>query len=155
MSTAVSNIQRHETKPKSAKVKITARTGTVEPVDFSMDAHFPDQGGKQDKDALKFDKHAGPFELTFTLDDKTSLGLGFYPDVTQAMWVAAGSSCPAGPGNGGGVISPVSVVSDTLTVMNANEVEETLTFALHFTGESNGKCPPYSYDPQIKNGGGR
>ena len=37
---------------------------------------------------------------------------------------------------------------------NTNDVEQTLTFMLRFTGNSSGaEFPPYEYDPKIVNGG--
>lgn len=142
---------------KKATVTITATRLPAAPwVHYEMAAKFPDKGGSQDGDKLKFDAKEGPFELVFDLDDQTKgLKLGFLPSFAEAMWVAPGTSCPQGPGNGGGAISAGSVNANKLVVNNANAIDETLTFALRFTGiDSPGGFPPYVYDPIIINGGG-
>ncbi len=46
--------------------------------------------------------------------------------------------------------------SKKLVVTNANFIAETLTFILRFSGTaSSSGYPPYVYDPEIVNGGGR
>ncbi len=142
---------------KKTKVTVTATPLDAAPwVRFRMDANYPDNGGKQDGDKLKFDAKAGPFDLSFELDDATALNLAFYPSFGDAIWVAVGSACPVAAGNGGGAITPGTVAKSKLVVRNANTVAQTLTFALRFSGKaSSGGYPPYVYDPQIVNGGGR
>lgn len=142
---------------KKTKVTVTASPIAVAPwVSFAMKADYPDKGGKQDGEKLKFDARAGAFEISFELDDKTGLQLAFYPAFADTMWVAVGPDCPAEAGNGGGAITPVSVSAKKLVVNNANMVAQTLTFALRFSGtQSSGGHPPYVYDPQIINGGGQ
>lgn len=145
-----------ESDAKTTKVKVTARPRATPPwADFSMSATYPEKGGKQDGDKLKFDERAGNFDIEFTLNDKTALELAFYPSFEEAMWVAVGDSEPDGPGNGNGAIAPVSVSDDVLVVTNNNSVAETLTFILRFTGIGTKSVgyPPYVYDPKIVNGG--
>jgi len=141
---------------KKTKVTVTASPLSATPwVDFAMTADYEDKGGKQDGDKLEFDAKAGAFDLSFDLDDKSGLQLDFYPDVADAMWVAVGSTCPTGPGNGGGAIAPGSASNNKLVVTNANQVAETLSFELRFTGNApGGGQTTYVYDPKIVNGGG-
>ena len=150
---------RREVKGKKATIVVAAERLDTHPwVGFTMTAHYPEGGGKQEgKEKLKFDQKEGPFELTFELEDNTKgLKLAFLPSFEEAMWVAVGTQCPpGGPGDGGGAITPVRIDSKRLVVNNANSVAETLTFALRFTGlASPGSFPPYVFDPQIINGGG-
>lgn len=156
MTDMVSELDCDVTTAKVTKVTVTASPLEAAPwVRFAMTADYIDKGGKQDGEKLKFYAHAGPFDLSFDLDDKTKLKLAFYPEFADAMWVAVGTTCPTERGDGGGAIIPVSVADQKLVVTNANFVEQTLTFALRFSGTaSSGGYPPYVYDPQIINGGG-
>lgn len=156
MSDTLGELERDTTTSKKAKVVVTATPLTATPwVDFSMKADFPDKGGSQDGEKLKFDRGAGAFELSFDLVDKTTLGLAFYRTVAEAMWVVVGQICPTTAGNGGGAIIPETVTDKKLIVTNANGTAQTLTFALRFTGASSDSShPPYVYDPKIINDGG-
>ena len=147
---------RHEVTAKKTKVTVTATPlGSAPWVSFAMTSDYVDKGGKQEGDKLKFDANAGDFELSFKLEDQTSLQLAFYPDFADAMWVAVGDSCPTAAGDGGGAISPGAVSNRKLVVGNANAVPQTLTFALRFTGNApGGGETTYAYDPKIINGGG-
>ena len=157
MTDMVQELDRDVVGAKKTKVTVTASPLDAAPwVSFTMDADYPNKGGKQDGDKLKFDAGAGEFDLSFELDDQTELNLAFYPDFTDAMWVAVGTTCPTAAGDGGGAIIPGTVSDTKLVVTNANSVAQTLTFALRFTGDaSSGGYPPYVYDPEIVNGGGR
>ena len=157
MTDMVQELDRDVVGAKKTNVTVTATPLDAAPwVSFTMDANYPNKGGKQDGDKLKFDAGAGAFDLSFDLDDQTALNLAFYPDFTAAMWVAVGPTCPTEPGNGIGAIVAKTVASKKLVVTNANSVAQTLTFALRFTGTaSTGGYPPYVYDPQIINGGGQ
>jgi hypothetical protein len=157
MTDMVSELDRDTATDKKTKVTVTARPLAGPPwVRFAMAADYPDKGGKQDGEKLKFDVGAGAFDLSFDLDDQSGLSLAFYPDVADAIWVAAGTTCPTQAGNGGGVITGVSVADKKLVVTNANTIKQTLTFALRFTGTTSaGNYPPYVYDPEIVNGGGK
>jgi hypothetical protein len=156
MTQMVSELRHDAVTARKTRVTVTASTSSSSPqgVEFTMAADYVDKGGKQEGDKLKFDPGAGPFDLKFDLDDTTSLGLAFYPEFVDAMWVAVGSSCPAGPGDGGGAITPRSVTDRKLNVTNANSVAQTLAFALRFTGTApGGGKTTYAYDPKIINGG--
>ena len=156
MSQMVSEL-RHETAgAKKTRVTVTASAASNPPgVAFGMSADYVDKGGKQDGDKLKFDAGAGPFDLSFDLDDSSGLQLAFYPTVADAIWVAVGDSCPTAAGNGNGAISPGSASNQKLVVTNANSSAQTLTFALRFTGNATGGGQTtYVYDPKIINGGG-
>ena len=156
MTQMVSELRHNTATAKKTKVTVTANPLSAAPwASFTMAADYVDKGGKQDGDKLKFDANAGPFDLSFELDDNTSLGLAFYPDFADAIWVAVGDACPTGPGNGAGAITPGSVSNKKLVVTNTNSVAETLSFELRFTGSAAGVgVPPYVYDPKIINGGG-
>ena len=156
MTQLVSELRHEGTTEKKTKVTVTASPLAVAPwASFAMTSDYVDKGGKQEGDKLKFDANAGAFDLSFELADNTSLGLAFYPDFADAMWVAVGEACPTAPGDGNGAITPGSVSNKKLAVTNANSVAQTLTFALRFTGNAPGggqmTCP---YDPKIVNGGG-
>lgn len=155
MTKMVSDLEYDAVTAKKAKVKVTATSlGSAPWVCFTMDADYPEKGGKQAGDELEFDARAGPFDVSFELDDETDLDLAFYPDFTDAMWVVVGLACPTQPGNGNGAIIPISVADKKLVVTNQNAVGQTLTFMLRFTGNSSGAdYPPYEYDPRIINGG--
>ena len=156
MTEMVQELDHDVVGAKKTTVTVTATPlGAAPWVTFTMDANYPNKGGKQDGNKLKFDAGAGPFDLSFELDDQTSLDLAFYPSFVDAMWVAVGTSCPTQAGDGNGAIIPVTVANTKLVVTNTNSFGQTLTFALRFTGTaSSGGYPPYVYDPQIINGGG-
>ena len=157
MTDMVQELDRDVAGAKKTKVTVTATPLDAVPwVSFTMDADYPNKGGKQDGDKLVFNAGAGAFDLSFDLDDQTALNLAFYPDFADAMWVAIGTTCPSAAGTGNGAITAGTVASTKLVVTNANSVGQTLTFALRFTGDaSTGGYPPYVYDPEIVNGGGR
>jgi hypothetical protein len=156
MTDMVSELDRDTATDKKTKVTVTARPLAEAPwVRFAMAADYPDKGGKQDGEKLKFDVGAGAFDLSFDLDDQSGLNLAFYPDVADAIWVAVGTTCPTAAGNGNGVITGVSASDKKLVVTNANAIKQTLTFALRFTGTAKGDYPPFVYDPEIVNGGGK
>ncbi len=156
MTDMVSELARDTATAKKTKVTVTATPLAAAPwVSFAMNADYPDKGGKQEGEKLKFDANSGAFDLTFDLDDNTDLDLAFYPTAADAIWVAIGTTDPTGPGFANGAITPVSVTNTKLTVTNANAVAETLTFILRFSGAANGDYPPYVYDPEIVNGGGK
>ncbi len=150
---------QHTLLEKKVKVKVTAKRGTRELVDWTYDADFLDGGGSNNKNKMKFDKGSGPHRITFTLVDETGFGLKFYPDATETMWVAAGASCPTQAGDGGGeILFDRKEVKNELTVVNRNENAGELYYALRFDGlvQQVGKqlYPPYVYDPIMDNGGG-
>ena len=142
------------TSTTNKKTKITVTAANTNPVTFSMTANYEDGGGSQDgSNKLKFNQNAGAFTLVLSLVDNSGKHLAFYPNASDAMWVAVGTTCPTAPGNGGGAITFVDVKDGKLTVDNANAIAQDLTFALRFTGDASGTCPPYVYDPVIGNGG--
>jgi hypothetical protein len=158
MSTTSDVRQDVKKAKKFATIAVTAARLEQAPwVQFSMTADFIDGGGKQeDKSKLKFDAGEGPFELTFELEDDTKgRKLGFLPTFAEAMWIAVGTECPDGAGNGGGAISGGPPTEKRLVVTNLNAVEQVLTFALRFRGlPAPDGTTLYVYDPQIINGGG-
>jgi len=96
------------------------------------------------------------YRLVFDLDDKSGRHLKFYSDPEDAMYVQVGS-CPSGKGNGNNQIhfETVNSTKKKLTVKDVNRDPPCeLHYMLRFDGDKVGKCPPYEYDPEIKNGGG-
>lgn len=145
------------------KVKITV-TATNAPapdyVAFAMSSNYLDGGGNQNGNSLNFNANTGQFKLEFDLSDRTSspaLGLAFMSNPSDAMWVGApgASSCPTGPGDGGGAIDfPPNDNANKLDVTNENLAQANLHFALRFNGNAIGSSqPPYVFDPIISNGG--
>lgn len=159
MTDLMNQVSRHDrgaATNKETAVKVTARPLAAAPwVGFTMVADYKHKGGKQDGDKLMFDARAGQFDLSFELDDQTKLKLDFYSDFADAMWIEVGEQCPSGPGNSNGAITAGRKAGPNKLVMtNTNDVEQTLTFMLRFTGNSSGTAfPPYEYDPKIVNGG--
>ena len=148
------NTMDHEqvTTATNKKTKITI-TATGNPPSFAMNSQFENGGGHQNGSKLQFDQNAGAFTLTFELADQSGLGLSFYPDAADSLWVSSNAICPVQPGNGGGAITFGAVKSGKLTADNANLVKADLAFELRFTSSSPGSTPPYIYDPTIGNGG--
>lgn len=144
---------------KKTKVKVTADPGTAgRLVDWSYDARFDNGGGSNpSKNVMKFDKDSGSHQIIFTLDDNTGFDLKFYPQPHDAMWVAVGTNCPppcAGDGGGEILFTCVSQDRDVLTVINRNEAEGDLCYALRFDGKRQLDAPPFVFDPIMTNGGG-
>lgn len=96
------------------------------------------------------------YRLVFDLDDKSGRGLQFYSNPAEAMYVQVGS-CPTGPGDGNGqiVFEEVDSHKKKLIIKDYNRGPPcTLHYMLRFEGDAHGACPPYEYDPEIRNGGG-
>lgn len=106
-------------------------------------------------------------DIHFTLDDLTDLDLQFYPDADspkaadQPFWVDA-TSCPkGGSGTDYGQLYDKKVASKAkLKLRNKNDTACLLHYALRFTGKPGKQaedpakaCPPYEYDPDLRNGG--
>jgi hypothetical protein len=156
MSQTQSDLSQTFRAAKKTKIKLTTRPLSAEPwVDFIMDAYYPNGGGQQVGDKLKFDEDEGAFRLEFDLVDDTGLGLAFYLDPAEAIWAAVGTDKPVHPGFADGAITPVSVSDKKLVVINDNWVAQSINFILRFTGKSmDSGTPPYILDPLIVNGGG-
>ena len=157
MSDTLQDLERDtDLNQKKTLVTVTATALPASPwVAFAMKADYPDKGGKQDGQSLKFDKLAGAFDVTFDLVDASGLNLAFYPEFADAIWVQAGTVCPpAQAGNGNGAIEAGKVSDKQLKMTNLNASPGTLTYMLRFTGDARDPLhPPYEYDPQIINGG--
>ncbi len=96
------------------------------------------------------------YRMEFRLDDKSGHNLKFYGEPENAMYVQVGA-CPSGPGNGGGQIDfeDVDANKKKLTIKDFNHDPPcSLYYMLRFDGDRSGVCPPYQYDPEIRNGGG-
>ena len=96
------------------------------------------------------------YRLVFDLDDKSGRKLEFYEKPAEAMYVKVGS-CPSEPGNGDRQIDfeQVDLSKKKLTIKDYNRDSPcSLHYMLRFDGDPHGVCPPYQYDPEIRNGGG-
>ena len=138
------------TATKKTKITITA---TGNPPTFQMRSQFENGGGNQTGSKLNFNQAAGAFTLTFELVDHSGLGLEFYADPTQALWVSSNSTYPTQAGNGGGAITFTPIKNGKLIVDNANHVAADLAFIVRFNSLQANATPPYIYDPTIGNGG--
>ena len=109
---------------------------------------------------------SGVHKLEFTLDDMSGKNLEFYPTGDSAMWVDVAACPKSDPGNGKNNdqihdkdVNPVTKKKLTLRDLNKDE-PCLLHYALRFDGapgtdpNTGAACPPYEYDPEIKNGGG-
>ena len=119
--------------------------------------------------------HSGPIDLPpksglhkleFTLDDMSGRNLKFYPTEDSAMWVDVAACPKSDPGNGKNnnqiedkALDPVN--KKKLTLKDRNEGPKCiLYYTLRFEGDpgvdpvTGAPCPPYEFDPEIKNGGG-
>lgn len=91
--------------------------------------------------------------IHFHLTDRSGLHLSFMTPAEDAMWVDL-NGCPTGPGNGG-QIEFGSVSNKLLKVTDLNQGPEcTLHYALRFDGQQGPGGPPFTFDPEIRNGGG-
>jgi hypothetical protein len=156
MSQLQSELSQTSRAAKKTKIKLTTRRLSAEPwVEFIMDAYYPNGGGQQVGDKLKFEMDEGAFRLEFDLIDDAGLGLAFYLDPAKAIWAAVGTAKPTQPGFAGGAITPVSVSDKKLVVINDNWIAQSINFILRFEGDwKSDTCPPYILDPIIVNGGG-
>lgn len=107
---------------------------------------------------LKFNnpKIGDYFLVTFHLDDKTSpkKGLVFQQQLGDALWVREESKgCPQTKCAMNGVFEPIYLSSDRreLTVVNLNQVEQKLAFALNVEDSAGAS---FSYDPIVDNNNG-
>jgi hypothetical protein len=159
-----------ETKKVEAKVQATVVLGTPTTADsVQFDCIWrsnADPAGVWHSGPIDLPPKSGKHKLEFTLDDMSGKNLEFYPTGATAMWVDV-AACPrSDPGNGkdnGQIhnkdVDPVTKKKLTLTDLNEDE-----PCLLHYTLRFNGlpgidpvtgaSCPPYEYDPEIKNGGG-
>jgi len=148
--------QEQATKKATTVMVKACLLDSVPWVGFSMIADYKDKGGRQKGETLEFDVNAGPFDLSFELDDQSGLKLDFYPTFAESMWVAVGELCPLGPGNGEGAITDGKKdekKNKKIIMTNGNSDSQTLTFMLRFSGNvKDAAHPPYEYDPKIING---
>lgn len=136
-------------------VTVLAQPGTdPKKPDFTHGANFPSGcKGKLKKNVLWFDETDGMWPVEFDLDDRTGLHLEFKGsgnggNPAEAIWIAAGTNCPAGQGNANGAFDLVDVRKKKLTITNNGEQGE-FTYRLNFTSDDGDKDD----DPVIKNGG--
>ena len=121
-----------------------------------------ENGPSQGKGKIDVPRNAPETAMHFHLHDHTNLGLKFLDLSEDCMWISTGA-CPTHKMNQGNQIVFRSKHSAPrlLTVHDLNEGNEcTLKFALSFDGlpgrqadDPSRPCPPYRYDPEIKNGG--
>jgi hypothetical protein len=109
---------------------------------------------KRNKGHIHVPKGESDVPIHFKLHDRTEpkVHLAFISNAADAMWVDL-NDCPTCAGNGGQITFDSSAPS-LLKVTDANSGPEcVLHYALRFDGDPLGDCPPYEYDPEIRNGG--
>ena len=157
------------TRSRNVHVDVFANTNKEGFVEFSHKWRFEDRPLPADADPEgMIDLPAGrtAYQLHFHLRDNTDprKDLSFIAPCSEAMWVAVGEECPTCAGNGAGQIqfkhdpNPHLLVVDDL---NSNVPAMVFKYALRFDGLDGHQpgnppkpCPPYEYDPDLKNGGG-
>lgn len=105
---------------------------------------------------------SGDYDVDFDLDDRTGLRLEFMPNVDDAIWINSGC-CPfqGACNDEKNQIKDKSIASKTkLKLKNDNSGEPcVLHYRLWFDGNpwgssiGNNYVPPYSIDPEFRNGG--
>jgi hypothetical protein len=121
-----------------------------------------ENGPSQGKGKIDVPHKAPETPINFHLHDHTTLELKFLDESADCMWVSTGN-CPTRKMNQGSqIIFPDKKAGQNLLkVRDRNEGDAcTLKFALCFDGlagrqteDPSRPCPPYRYDPEIKNGG--
>jgi hypothetical protein len=124
-------------------VKVEARRGAGESIDWEIDGH------KAKDSKIEFKKGEGASTVAFELKDKTDRNLRFAGE--SPIWVHENESGQCPPK---GARDPQIEVSgcddDTLTIVNKNEKECTLRYQLNFLDRAN---KDEVCDPEFKNGG--
>lgn len=122
-----------------------------------------ENGPSKGKGSIELPHKCPETPIHFHLHDHTNFKLKFMDKSEDCMWVSTGK-CPGERMNEGGQITfpDADSAPNLLKVSDRNAGPECiLNYALCFDGLSGhqasdpGKaCPPYNYDPEIKNGGG-
>ena len=142
---------KHSGPSVPVKVDVYARR-EGDDVTFDHDWRFEGDASPK-KGRIDVPKGAPDTPIFFHLHDSTALHLAFKSPASEACWVDL-NDCPTQAGNGG-QISFVSRAPKLLKISDANSGPAcVLHYALRFDGDPLGKCPPYVYDPEIRNGGG-
>lgn len=112
---------------------------------------------------IELPKDSGEHDIQFTLDDRTGRNLRFYDNASDAIWVNVGSCPRSANGSDQGQIHGKGVDQGNRKKLKMKDRNSgpacDLHYALRFDGDpwsdpqSNTHCPPYEYDPVIKNGG--
>ena len=89
----------------------------------------------------------GEAEILFDLDDRSGLQLRFRPSANEAFWIQQGTSCPNGPGDGGGQFAVDRVQNTRLTVTDFHTDSDEYCYALRFDSNQGLQV----FDPIIKN----
>jgi hypothetical protein len=159
-----------ETKKVEANVRATLVLGTP-PAAASVQfdciwRSSDDPAGVWHSGPIDLPPKSGLHKLEFTLDDMSGKNLKFYPTGDSAMWVDVDECPKSDPGNGknNGQIEDKHVDAANkkkLTLKDRNDGPRCLLhYTLRFDGDPGmnpdtaASCPPYEYDPEIKNGGG-
>ena len=122
-------------------IRVIAMNGTAG-VDWLI------EGSPAKHSSIKFKKDDGETKVRFKLKDETGLGLRF--DRQAPFWDEKNctTGCPAD-----GATSDQTEVLDcedkTLTVLNRNTEECTVTYKMYFTDQQGGR---HCVDPEFKNG---
>lgn len=152
-------------RERPVRIDVTASSDAEGRVRFSHEWKFEGEPGPAKSGRIDLPAGQTAYRLQFFLADSTSpkRKLRFKANAAEAMYVAVGQGCPTGPGDGDGQIDFAGPVTpNLLTVVDRNAGDACiLGYTLRFDGDPGeqagqpGKaCPPYEYDPEIKNGGG-
>lgn len=110
------------------------------------------------KGHIEIPKGQGDVPFKFHLHDRSGLNLAFLPNdegKQEGPFWCSTMDCPTSWGDGNGQIMDISSSNNLLKIVDANSGDPcTLHYALRFTGDELGSGPPYSFDPDIRNGGG-
>lgn len=152
-------------KVRNVMIDVFADTTASGLVDFSHEWKFEDEPGKVNHGLIDLPAGKVAYQFHFHLKDRTKPGknLKFLKPCSDSMWVAVGTNCPKGKGNGAGQIRfghPYNQHRLIVDDLNSNVSATLYQYTLRFTGEPGEQvdkstpCPPYEYDPDFKNGGG-
>lgn len=141
-------------------VRVTARKDAAGTVVYDHEWDFG--GGPIKTGKIEVPKDTPPTDIKFHLTDRTGLRLRFYPSPSEAFYVDFAPNCPRSAGDAKGEFDlanpPSSSSNMLLTVRDMNVTACDLKYALRFDGDpyndSEGRHPPFAYDPELKNGGG-
>jgi hypothetical protein len=142
-------------------VSVLATLNEEEGVDFFCTWQI--DSGPTNSGPILLAHDSGEYDVEFDLDDRTGLDLKFLPTVDESIWINS-ACCPfqASGNDEKGQISDKARASKTkLKLKNANLGDPcVLHYRLRFDGHpwtspnGNNFVPPYSKDPDFRNGGG-
>jgi hypothetical protein len=130
-------------------------------VDFQISWNI--DGGNTFSGPIFLPRDSGYYDVDFDLDDRTGLRLKFMPSIDDAIWINS-AYCPyqgAGNDEKGQIKDKDHASNSKLKLKNENFGDScVLHYRLRFDGDAwtspcgNNFAPPYSKDPEFRNGGG-